>query len=119
MVTSYEARYEPVKLPVLEGFLVPPLDGRTLTPGHFQRIWKVYGVTSEIFPPGANPMTLSKLAIVRNDLAHGNIPFYQVFQQPGYTVPHVERYLNEMCLFAIHLAAALASYVDTGGYRQP
>jgi hypothetical protein len=62
-------------------------------------------------------MTLTKLSLVRNDLAHGNIPFFQVFQQPGYTVTQVERYLSEMCLFAIHLAATLANYVDSGGYR--
>jgi hypothetical protein len=117
MVTSYEARQDLVQLPAQEGFLLPPLDGRTLTPAHFQRIWNVYGLTSEIFPPGANPMTLTKLSLVRNDLAHGNIPFFQVFQQPGYTVTQVERYLSEMCLFAIHLAATLANYVDSGGYR--
>ncbi|HEY5856136.1 MAG TPA: hypothetical protein VIW24_19395 [Aldersonia sp.] len=115
-VTNYDNAKEVAILPVVPNAPQPPLDGRTLTPSHFDRIWVVYGIRTPWYPTVSCRMTLSKLSGLRNDLAHANIPFGEVFSQPGVTPPDVERYINEISEIAICLVSGFADHIDNRSY---
>lgn len=116
LITSLDSSLDILKLPVTTRTAQPPLDGRTLTPRHFIRIYQVYGIDENWSPRVSVSMTLTKLASTRNDLAHGNIPFAEVFSQPGLTAPEIERYIDEICDLYIHFADGFYRHVDGEKY---
>lgn len=116
MVTTLEASKEVAQLPTPTRGPQPPLDGRTLTPAHFKRVWEVYGIDDDPLPDLASGQTLQKLSGLRNDIAHGNLPFQEIFRTAGTATPAVERYLTQMSLLVIHLATAWARYADERAY---
>lgn len=117
-VTSLENSSEIAVLPIPIRGPQPPLDGKTLTPAHFYRIWQVYGVEGDPMPDLAAGQTLQKLSGLRNDVAHGNLPFSEIFRTAGTTAPAIEGYVTQMSLFVIHLASAWSAYASGRGYLQ-
>ncbi|MFE6526835.1 HEPN domain-containing protein [Streptomyces sp. NPDC057794] len=117
--TTLEACGDPIALPIELRHAQPPLDGRTLRPEHFNRIWEIYGLPGAAFPSAAWGASLQKMALFRNDVAHGNIPYVEIFQQAGRSVTDVERYVNDISEFAIHLVTAWVDYLTTQGYLGP
>ncbi|GAD84380.1 hypothetical protein NCAST_23_01380 [Nocardia asteroides NBRC 15531] len=116
LVTTLESSTDILELPVTYGTAQPPLDGRTLTPGHFIRIWSIYGLDGTWYPTISCAMTLTKLSGARNDLAHGNEPFNIIFSQPGLDVKSIERYMDEMCMLYIHFSNSFVDYIENSRY---
>lgn len=110
LVTTFELSTDPTVLPLPTKGPQPPLDGKTLTPAHFQRIWDVYGIPGTPFPELRWGQTLQKLAGLRNDIAHGNLPFDEIFRSPGISNADVERYLEELELLIIFLVSEWDDY---------
>ncbi|MEV5613792.1 HEPN domain-containing protein [Streptomyces sp. NPDC052225] len=117
--TTLEVCGDPIALPVEIKHAQPPLDGRTLKPEHFNRIWAIYGLPGAAFPFATWGASLQKMALFRNDVAHGNIPYVEIFQQAGRSVADVERYVNDIGEFTIHLVAAWVEYLEVQGYLTP
>lgn len=91
-VTGLEMSLEPAALPIaIPGGREPqaPLDGRTLVPIHFERIAALYGIGLSRFLGTPGKLSLAKLSRARNDVAHGNVPFSQVFSQPNFTLKDI------------------------------
>jgi hypothetical protein len=114
--TTLEICVDPIQLPIENRYAQPPLDGRTLRPEHFNRIWEIYGLPDAAFPASAWSASLQKLALFRNDIAHGNLSYYEIFQQAGRSVADVERYVNDLNEFVIHMAASWCDYLNAQGY---
>lgn len=117
VATNLETSADTASFPVVRNGAQPPLDGRTLKPEHFRIIWEVYGLPGEPFPTISWATTLQKLSGLRNDLAHGNVPFGEVFQTAGVRALDVERYLTEMQLLALHFLSAWESFMHNESYR--
>jgi hypothetical protein len=115
-VTTLETCGNALELPIFSRGPQPPLDGRTLRPEHFNRMWSIYGLPGIAFPAASWASSLQKLALVRNDIAHGNLPFGEIFQQAGLTVAEVESYIDDLGSFSIHLVSAWTDYLDRGLY---
>ncbi len=118
-VTSLDVDHRLVTLPLPMKGPQPPLDGRTLIPEHFRRIWSVYGLPGEPFPTASTATSLQKLALARNDIAHGNLPFEEALQEPGRELRHVRQYLADIRELAQHFIAAWSSYLEGEMYRIP
>jgi hypothetical protein len=110
--TTLDQNAEFLELPISAKGPQPPLDGRTLRPEHYYRIWAIYGLPGDAFPSVSWAASLQKLALLRNDLAHGNLPFAEIFQQAGVTVPEVENYIDDLAEFSIHLISAWSQYLE-------
>ncbi|BCY05402.1 HEPN domain-containing protein [Actinoplanes sp. L3-i22] len=105
-----------LKLPIITKSAQPPMDGKTPNPQLYARIWDVYGLPGTAFPYARWDASMRKLGGVRNDLAHGNIPFHQVFQSAGMNSADVERYVDDVTEFALHLVDCWTSYLDQQMY---
>jgi hypothetical protein len=114
--TTLDACVEPVEFPVNRRQAQPPLDGKTLKPEHFNRLWEIYGLPGLSFPVASWSASLQKMAMLRNDVAHGNIPYSEIFQQAGTAVPDVERYVDDVVEFLIHLVDSWCQYLSGTGY---
>jgi len=110
--TTMDSCANPLKLPIVRKTAQPPLDGRTLRPEHFFRLWDVYGLPGVAFPSVAWVGSLQKIALARNDIAHGNLRFKDIFLQPGRNAREIERYLDDLSLFAIHLVEQWEEYLE-------
>jgi hypothetical protein len=117
--TTLEACNDPAEFPVEKKTAQPPLDGKTLKPEHFNRVWEIYGLSGISFPMATWSASLQKMALIRNDVAHGNMPFHEIFQQGGRTVREIEGYVDDIGEFAIHLSESWAFYLRAEGYRIP
>lgn len=117
-VTTLDTSAEYLGLPIATQGPQPPLDGRTLRPEHFFRMWDIYGLPGEAFPSVAWASSLQKLALVRNDIAHGNLPFAAIFQQAGRTVTEIESYVDDLSSFSIHFVSASAEYLEKKLYMK-
>lgn len=115
--TTLDGCVNPLTLPIESRSAQPPLDGRTLRPEHFYRIWDIYNLPGKAFPLVSWAASLQKLALLRNDIAHGNIPFGEIFQQAGTSRAEVERYLDEVSYFATHFSMEWVEYLAVEGYR--
>jgi hypothetical protein len=118
LLTTLDMSSDTAAMPIPTRGPQPPLDGRTLTPAHFRRIWDVFGIDGDPLPDLASGQTLQKLSGLRNDIAHGNLPFAEIFRTAGTTAPSVERYVTQMSLTVIHLASAWSMYANTRAYLQ-
>ncbi|MEU8814933.1 MAE_28990/MAE_18760 family HEPN-like nuclease [Actinoplanes sp. NPDC048796] len=114
--TSMDRQQRGANLPLPRRGPLPPMDGRTPTPGLYSRIWAVYGLHREVFPVASWSASIQKLSGLRNDVAHGNLPIYQIFQQPAVDVPDIERYIDDVEAFASHFVATITDYIDTKLY---
>lgn len=115
--TTLETCNQPVSLPIiLRGSPQPPLDGRTLTPSHYYRLWQIYGLPDTPFPVVSWEGSLQKLALLRNDIAHGNLPVDEMFTQPGRSAHDIRVYINDIGLFSINFADCWESYLINQGY---
>lgn len=117
-VTTFESSRELAIMPLPTRGPQPPLDGRTLTPAHFLRVWQIYGLDGDPVPDLASSQTLQKLSGLRNDIAHGNLPFSEIFRTAGTSAASIEGYLTQMSLFVIHLAYAWSGYATGRSYLQ-
>lgn len=88
----------------------PPLDGKTIKPSHVQQVWKVLGLGGSPFPSIGASTALTKLASIRNDVAHRNVSISEVFLEPGKTAVHLAGYLDEMILFSLHVGVEVEAY---------
>lgn len=119
-VTTFEASVEVAAMPLPTRGPQPPLDGKTLTPAHFSRLWQVYGIEGVPLPDLSSGQTLQKLSGLRNDIAHGNVPFNEIFKTAGTDPSTVETYVAQMGLFIIHLASSWSRYAIERAYlRKP
>ncbi|MEU6155235.1 HEPN domain-containing protein [Actinosynnema sp. NPDC047251] len=114
--TTLEFCNDFVKLPIERRHAQPPLDGRTLKPEHFYRIWAIYNLPGEAFPVVGWAASLQKVALLRNDIAHGNVAFADVFKQAGTSMREIEAYLDDLSHFSIHVAIQWQEYLSVGGY---
>lgn len=88
----------------------PPLDGKTIKPSHVQQVWRVLGLSGSPFPSVRASTALTKLASIRNDVAHRNVSISEVFLEPGKTAAHLAGYLDEMILFSLHVGVEMETY---------
>lgn len=114
--TTLEGCGDLLKLPLPRKGPQPPLDGGTLKPGHFNRLWAIYGLPGIAFPEAAWAPSLQKLAGLRNEIAHGTSPFNDIFSQAGVTVAEVERYIDDLSLFSIHLVDSWCKFLASEMY---
>ncbi|MFJ9189357.1 MAE_28990/MAE_18760 family HEPN-like nuclease [Streptomyces globisporus] len=114
--TTLDVCAEPVDLPVNRRQAQPPLDGKTLKPEHFNRLWEIYGIPGHSFPSATWGTSLQKMAMLRNDVAHGNISYVEIFQQAGVSLSDVERYVDDIVEFLIHLVESWCRYLSATGY---
>lgn len=114
--TTLDSSIERVKLPIVHKSAQLPLDGRTLHPEHFYRMWGIYGLGDAPFPQVTWATSLQKLALMRNDIAHGNIPIAEVFKQAGSSEGDVERYVDDVGYFAMHFTAQWATFMQDEKY---
>lgn len=115
--TTLEAQDDIINLPVVDvRHAPPPLDGKTPTVRHFTLIWSVYGLPDTPFPKAPWLGTLKKLALARNDLAHGNVPYEEFFLARGYDFLDVERYMNDLEGLMKHYASIWDTYISARGY---
>lgn len=115
--TTLETCREPLSLPVvLQSAPQPPLDGRTLTPKHYYRIWQIYGLPGTPFSAVSWEGSLQKLALLRNDVAHGNMEIAEIFAQAGRSAVDVRSYINDVGLFAISFTDCWENYLTRRGY---
>lgn len=115
--TTLDLSTERVKLPIMQRSPQPPLDGRTLRPEHFYRMWGIYGLGDVPFPQVGWAASLQKLALMRNDVAHGNIPLAEVFKQAGTSGESIERYIDDVGYFAMHFTAQWIAFMQAERYR--
>jgi hypothetical protein len=116
--TTLEKCPDSPQFPIARRSAQPPLDGRTLRPEHFYRIWDIYGLTGMAFPTVSWATSLQKVALLRNDIAHANLPFYEIFKQAGSSVGEVERYLDDIGYFSMHFVFCWSEYLRDEGYLQ-
>lgn len=117
LTTTLDESAEPMLLPVVgRPKAQPPLDLKTPKPEHFALVWATYGLPGEPFTTGSWQTTLRKLSGIRNDLAHGNVPFNEVFQTAGLQESDVEGYLADLAHFAIHFATSWVTYMSSSSY---
>ncbi|MGH3808069.1 MAG: hypothetical protein ACRDRU_15880 [Pseudonocardiaceae bacterium] len=115
--TTLETCNQSLLLPiVLQRAPQPPLDGRTLTPKHYHRLWQIYGLPGDPFPVVSWEGSLQKLALLRNDIAHGSLPVDEIFTQAGRSAPEVRSYINDIGLFSINFADRWENYLTNQGY---
>ncbi|MFF7953799.1 HEPN domain-containing protein [Streptomyces griseorubiginosus] len=114
--TTLDANVEVASFPIERSHPQPPLDGKTLKPEHFFRLWQIYQLPGSPFPNPRWPGALQKLALARNDLAHGNLPYHEIFQQAGRAVPNIESYVNDVSDFAAHFVATWNTYLENEAY---
>jgi len=117
-LTSLEDCAEIATLPIPTKGAQPPLDGKTLTPAHFNRIWTVLDIPGDPLPALAIQPTLTKLKGLRNDIARANLPCEEVLHTAGTTVPAIEKYMDHMTDLVIHLADNWERYTLDQGYLQ-
>jgi hypothetical protein len=96
---------------------LPPFDGSTLRIEDIQRVFEVYGVSPVNFNLSPGASALRKLADTRNDIAHANIPFAQVFSRKGFTVGEVEKDLDALEGIAFSIVEALHCYLENEDFR--
>jgi hypothetical protein len=114
--TSLDRQSTGTVLPMPRKGPLPPMDGRTPNPGLYSRIWAVYGLHRDVFPVASWSASIQKLSGLRNDIAHGNLPVHQVFQQPGVQVPDIERYIDDVQAFSDHFVATVTDYIASKLY---
>lgn len=109
--TTLDSCLDSVSLPIETKGPQPPLDGKTLRPEHFNRIWEIYGLPGVSFPHSPWALSLQKISSIRNDIAHANLPFDEIFKQPGVSISDIELYIDHLGEFAIHLTSSLIDYL--------
>nr|WP_143657612.1 MAE_28990/MAE_18760 family HEPN-like nuclease [Streptomyces sp. alain-838] len=114
--TTLEQCVDLAKFPIERKHPQPPLDGKTLKPEHFFRIWQIYKLPEEPFPDQRWPGALQKMALARNDIAHGNLPYHEIFQQAGRSVPDIEGYVSRVGDFAGHFVRVWNKYLRSEMY---
>jgi hypothetical protein len=114
--TTLELCDDPAKFPIERSHPQPPLDGKTLKPEHFYRLWQIYQLPGAAFPDVRWPGALLKLAMARNDLAHGNLPYHEIFQQAGRSIPEIESYISSVSDFASHFVRSWNLYLHDESY---
>ncbi|MFC4018926.1 HEPN domain-containing protein [Micromonospora sp. GCM10011542] len=114
--TTLEGCADLLALPIPSKGPQPPLDGKTLKPEHFNRLWLVYGLPDVAFPSASWSSALQKMALIRNDVAHGNMPFTDIFSQAGRTTSEIEGYIDDVSSFAIHFVEQWCEYLDKEQY---
>ena len=114
--TTLETSVDALDFPIATKTAQPPLDGKTLKPEHFSRIWEVFSLPGDTFPFVSWAMSLQKLAGLRNDVAHGNLKFHEIFQQAGTSKEEIERYLDDIGEFSVYLASTWQDYLENRRY---
>ena len=56
------------------------------------------------------------MANFRNYIAHGNLSFGEIFQQAGRAVADIERYMNDISEFVMHLISEWFDYLESQRY---
>lgn len=115
-VTRLNESIEIAKFPTPTRGPIPPLDGRTLVPEHFLRIWAVYGLDGEALPSARTRGYLQKLALARNDIAHANQDFDEIFREPGRETSDIIDYVEHTRQFSMHLSDEWRVWIARSGY---
>jgi hypothetical protein len=114
--TTLESCSEVAKFPIERSHPQPPLDGKTLKPEHFYRLWQIYQLPGDPFPNPGWPGSLQKMAMARNDLAHGNLPYHEIFQQAGRSIKDIESYVASVSDFSSHFVDSWNKYLASEDY---
>ena len=110
--TTLDSCQELAQFPVERRRAQPPLDGKTLKPEHYYRLWSIYTLPGEPFPVASWTGSLLKLSSARNDLAHANLPYMEIFQQAGRGPTDVENYIDDVAAFTEHFVSTWYEYID-------
>ncbi|GAB3177686.1 hypothetical protein GCM10027162_27830 [Streptomyces incanus] len=49
--------------------------------------------------------------MARNDLAHGNLPYHEIFQQAGRSIKDIESYVSNVSDFSSHFVDSWNEYL--------
>ncbi len=121
VVTTLESNTDIARLPTRAGSSPqPPLDGRTITPSHVQRLWQALGLAETPIPSPDLDVSLKALAVLRNDVAHANAPLDEVFHPdvPGKSAKDLESHLRNVERLIDHICLAFAEYGASAAYRR-
>lgn len=120
VVACLDSNTDIASLPVFHGSVArepqPPLDGRTLKPHHFQRVCSVYGIPVSSVISTHETLSLKKLSNARNDIAHGNVPFHEVFSRAGFLSDEIRADLDSFDVIGYGLVRAFDQYILGGCY---
>lgn len=119
-VTTLEYSTEIAQLPKRSSVTPqPPLDGRTIRPSHIQRIWTTLGLEGVAIPKPEIHVSLTALATMRNDVAHGNAPIGEVFHPdiPGKSPAEIQRHLQNIEHLIDHVCLTFHYYGLASSYR--
>lgn len=90
------------------------LDGRTLTPDHFDRVWHLFGFSGAALPSARHGLALRDLARIRNDLAHGvSTPLEVARLKPTSDVTRMVGHVEDVVQ---HVALASDAYLSARAY---
>ncbi|GAB2460597.1 hypothetical protein [Xylanimonas ulmi] len=97
----------------------PPLDGRTIRPSHLRRVWSLLEIGGDAMPSASADASITKLASVRNDVAHANAPIDELFHRDdeSRSAKEIARYIEDATLVLLHIGSEIADYARQRRYR--
>ena len=79
-------------------------------------MWSIYQLPGSAFPVLSWEGSLQKLALLRNDVAHGNLAIEEIFAQPGRSLVEIRAYVNDIGMFAMSFVEAWERYLSEQAY---
>ena len=97
----------------------PPLDGKTIRAGHFERIWALLDLAGDAVPLAAMGSSLNALSTLRNEVAHANDALSEVFHEQtlGKSAADLAEHLRQCVLLVDHFCLATSAYAAARGYQ--
>lgn len=82
-------------------------------------LWNILGITGDAFPSQNSEAALSRLAVIRNDVAHANDPITEIFhrQSPGKSASDVANLIDDLALALLHWGSEISDYMKAKSYR--
>lgn len=120
IVTRMETNTQIAKFPTRSASSPqPPLDGKTIRSIHFQRIWTVLDLDEAAIPAVDMDTALSAMSSMRNDVAHGNDPLFEIFHEQalGKSAADIAQHILHLIRLVDHFCLSLSSYAYGRKYR--
>jgi hypothetical protein len=97
----------------------PPLDGKTIRPSHLRRVWSLLEIHGDALPSASADASITKLAGIRNDVAHANAPIDELFhrQDLSRSARSIAGYIEDATLVLLHIGSEVSDYARECHYR--
>lgn len=99
----------------------PPLDGRTMRPSHLRRVWSMLEIGGDAMPSASVDASITKLASIRNDVAHANSPIDEIFHREdgSRSTASIAKHVEDATLLLLHIGSEVSDYARMRKYRAP